>query len=435
MVRKVALISLVIIGLISFTPVSGYLINIEGSGHIYELQTGTRKSAMLDYIEALYSYNEGAFYGYLKDWPTDSRIHSYHTLTDLYRPLTTLSYLSSLNYIDLSNCSVFAKSLLNMNEMADYYGPVNYSRDTPCSVISCEVAYDVYNILNLSGYLPLDDLVDFVVLSQGESGGFQNDIWGELPEEELVNTQVALSLLNSCDAIDLIDSEAALSFIISCYSEGGFSYVPDGYVELGAMPLALMCLDYLGELKNVDKNGITEFILSQWDNETGSVPDGTIVDTERAVWSLYLLNELDQVDINATIEWVLSCQSMEHGGFLHYPDGESIDERLEWTRAAVHILYLLDQLDVLDVQFSVYARPTHIIPQGYYDFIREYVDTTSNPSAPHFPLPNVDFVAIFLNIAPGLAILSVILLPAAYFVYQDRRKKAIRQELKKKRNR
>ncbi len=396
------------------------------------LHTITRKQALLDYLDALYIPEEGAFYGYLKDWPTDIRIESCHSIFDVYYPFQIFSYLDHEDVFDWSNSTSFLLGLTNDEIVHDIYGPINASVVTPCSVITSRVAVELFSELYIDDELDITAIKGFVRDCQGSSGGFTLGIWDET-EEDLISTQCGLYTMRYLESINQIDVESSLNFILSCYSDGGFSYTPDSDVDISATPLGLLSLIYLDKLEQIDIDDTVSFVFSNFNNESGFFPDGTLVDTERIVWSLYLLDALDALNKAAVIEWVLSCQSVSHGAFLPYPGADSIDERLEWTRAALHILYFLDEMDVLDDEFTVLEYPQHTIPEGYYDFIEENIGTSTIPNVPWNPLPRIDILSVISNFAPTLTIIGIILLPIGYIYYSDRKKREQRILEKKRR--
>ncbi|MHA1930355.1 MAG: prenyltransferase/squalene oxidase repeat-containing protein [Candidatus Thorarchaeota archaeon] len=397
-------------------------------------QTTTRRDAIIDYIEALYIPNEGAFYGYLNGWPTDPRIGSYHTIANVYKPVSTLNYLDALMSFDMTNCSEFAKGLMNTQENIDYMGPVNFSANSMASVISLSAAVDLFSFLDIYDLIIPNHFSNLVVDAQRPNGGFVRASW-DTSDENLIFTQSALYAMQFLGLLDRIDTSAALSYVLACYSDGEFAYGLIDEPDYSSIPLGLMCLDYLDALDSIDRASVIANVLTHWDNSTGNVPDGTIADAEIVIWSLYLLDALDRIDIEAAVDWVLARQSNINGAILPYHGANQEDERFEWCRAGVHILEMLDRLDALDEEFSVFITPVHTIPQGYYDFIAEYVDTTETTSdfIPYFVFPEIDFLGIILTIGPPVLVVTLLLTPVAYLYRNDRNRRKRNLEMKKKR--
>ncbi|MEM2143156.1 MAG: prenyltransferase/squalene oxidase repeat-containing protein [Candidatus Thorarchaeota archaeon] len=395
----------------------------------------TRRQAIVNYIEALYISNEGTFYSYLRDWPTDPRINSFHTLIHLQEPLWALIVLGAEGSFDMSNASAFAISHLNRADMLDRFGPVNFSRRTPCSVIACRIAVELFAQLRLSNLLRPEWVSEYILRCQGPLGGFRGDTESPIGDESLIPTQAALYTMHFLDRMSLLNREAVLSFVMSCHSGGGFAYTPGAEPDTSALPLALMCLDYLGALDRIDRDKTVALVLSEWDNSKGCALDGTIVSTERLVWSLFLLDALDRIDIEAVTRWVLARQSSAHGEFLPRDGAPLSSERFEWTRAAIHILQMLDRLDALEQEFQVLMKPVHVIPQEYYDLIEKEFGgpDAGTDTVPPFVFPRIDIVKIITDFGPVSFLLFMILLPALYWYNSERNYKRARSEMRKRR--
>ncbi|MDF1540374.1 MAG: prenyltransferase/squalene oxidase repeat-containing protein [Candidatus Thorarchaeota archaeon] len=433
-----AALFIIVIMLIGMTMVVPVSVRIENNTreifHSALAQGITRRDATINYMEALYSSNEGAFYSSLKDWPTDPRVHSHHSVADVSQPLTVLISLNAQSAFDISNCTSFALGLINEPLKVDVFGPVNFSADTPCSAAGARGATELFSQLGILNQLDDDALVSFLRYCQATDGGFGDNIWESPLISNLISTHSALYALNILDSVDSIDTSAAVSYLLSCYSGGGFSYVQDGGAEQSAIPLGLLSLEILDALDSIDSEEVISYVLSEWDNSSGYVTDGTIVDTERAIWSLEILDALDRINLDAVVSWVLSRQSSAYGEFLPFPGGGLEDERLEWTRAAVHILSLINRLDALNEEFTVYMDPVYTVPQDYLDYIAEHVETstTTTPGSGYIPLPNINWSQFFAGLVPFL-IGAVIISPALWWLYSDRHAKRERAEIKKAR--
>ena len=121
----------------------------------------------------------------------------------------------------------------------------------------------------------------------------------------MITTWSALRALEKLDKLSLIDANAALDFVMSCYCDnGGFSVIPDGYADPGVVPLGLFCLEILGRTDLLRTENTTEYLLQFWDNSTGHVPDTTLVASERMIWSLNILGTLDRIDIDKALAWI-----------------------------------------------------------------------------------------------------------------------------------
>ena len=380
----------------------------ESDTRIISSHTITRHQAILDYIQALYS-QEGRFYGWLEDTPTDPRIGSYPNIYRVYDPYRILKQLGSTGVIDWSNCTEFLKSLVNIDSSSPYYNLVNFSHRGGSSTISCDVAIQLFPDFGLNDWIHVDEITDYIASCQTSNGGFRLRSSNEDPAS-MITTWSALQALDSIGQLSAIDSTAALNYVQSCYHEdGGFSNVPDIESIPDIVPLGLFCLEHLGRPDLIRTQNTTDYLLQYFD-DTGTTSGGTLVNTERFVWSLYTLGTLDQINVSQMLSWVISCQTTHNGAFLPVPNYDLESARLEWIRAAVHILYLCNRIDLLDETITVTEYPEYHIPQWYIDYIDEHFGTSTNT----FPI----YAGIILLVS----------LPGAYIVWSNRKKKLERRE-------
>ncbi|MBN2229830.1 MAG: hypothetical protein JW779_09580 [Candidatus Thorarchaeota archaeon] len=393
--------------------------------------TVTRHQAILDYIEALYS-QEGRFYGWLEDTPTDPRIGSYPNIYRVHDPYTILKQLGSTDIIDWSNCTEFLKSLLNTNPSSIYYNLVNFSHRSSPTPISCDVAIQLFPEFGLDEWIYEDAIADLIASCQTSNGGFRLYSSNEDPAE-MIMTWSALQALDSIGYLSAIDTTAALNYVVSCYhDDGGFSNVPDVESMPDIVPLGLFCLNILGRPDLIRVQNTTDYLLQYFD-EAGTTSGGTLVNTERFVWSLYTLGTLNQINITQMLSWVISCQTTHNGAFLPVPDYDIQGERLEWVRAAVHILYLCDRIDLLNETITVTEYPEYHIPQWYIDYINEHFGSTISGGG-FIPFwPDIDIIAILITWLPYIGIFSLASLPGVYIAWTRKKKKLERREQRNRR--
>ncbi len=397
--------------------------------------TITRHQAILDYIQALYS-QEGIFYGWLEDTPTDPRIGSYQSIYNVFDPYRILKQLGSTGVIDWSNCTEFLKGLVNVDSASSpYYHLVNRTQRSSPTTISCDVAIQLFPELGLDDWIHDDKIADYIASCQTSNGGFRLRSSNEDPAS-MISTWRALQALDTIGQLSVIDTTAALSFVLSCYhDDGGFSNVPDVESIPDIVPLGLFCLEHLGRSDLIRPQNTTNYLLQYFD-DTGTTSGGTLVNTERFVWSLFTLGTLDQINVSQMLSWVISCQTTHNGAFLPVPDYDLESARLEWIRAAVHILYLCDRIDLLDEDITVIEYPEYQIPQWYIDYIDEHFGTTTNTGVGLLPFwPDIDIIAILITGAPYAGIILLVSLPGAYIVWSNRKKKLERRERRIRRKR
>jgi len=394
--------------------------------------TITRHQAILDYIQALYS-QEGRFYGWLEDTPTDPRIGSYPNIYRVYDPYRILKQLGSTDMFDWSNCTEFLKALTNTDSSSPYYNLVNYSQSWAPDTITCDVAIQLFPELGLDEYIHDNEIADYIASCQTSNGGFRLFASNEDPAEMII-TWSALQAMDSIGRLSSIDTTAALNYVLSCYhDDGGFANVPDIESIPDIVPLGLFCLNILGRPDLIRVQNTTDYLLQYFD-DAGTTSGGTLVNTERFVWSLYTLGTLDQINVTQMLSWVISCQTHQNGAFLPIPSGDIESARLEWIRAAVHVLYLCDRIDLLDENFTVTEYPEYHIPQWYIDYINEHFGTTTTTGGGLFPFwPDIDIVAILIASAPYAGIILLVSLPGAYIIWSNKKKKLERREQRNRR--
>ena len=203
-----------------------------------------------------------------------------------------------------------------------------------------------------NGYIHEDEIAEYIADCQTSNGGFRLFPFNEDPAG-MIPTCFALQALESIGRLSVIDTTAALNYVRSCYfDDGGFSVVPTAeFPDIAPIPdivpLGLFCLNILGRPDLIRVQNTTDYLLQFFD-EKGTTSGGTVVNTERFVWSLYTLGTLNQINVSQMLSWVISCQSTHNGAFLPTPISDLESERLEWVRAAVHILFLCDRIDLLE---------------------------------------------------------------------------------------
>ncbi len=398
----------------------------------------TRRQAIMEYVMALYQPAYGTFYLYLHDWPYDPRFSLYPTMEHVYVPFVILRYLDYIDDFDWTNSTRFLQSLTNDPSKDDEYGPINMSEAVCSDTFVCNMATDMYPELDIGDALDIDAVVEFLSNLQVPSGGFLVDKWAyEIADADLVPTWDALETLDRLGRPSAIDRNRALDFVLSCYHGNGFSYYPFSSVDVYATPPGLMCLGHLNATDRIDRENVISFVLFHFDNQSGCAASGTLVETERLIWSLYLLDALDRIDCDAVVQWVLWCQSPAHGGFLSSPDADIYDERLVYCRSALHILSMLGRMDVLDRKFLMYGYPEHTTPSSYYREVDEWnrQHSSTSPGAGWGGFPNVDIVGTVAGSLPMLLCMVCVGAPFLCICNSDREERARRALLKERRKR
>lgn len=252
-------------------------------------------------------------------------------------------------------------------------------------------------------------LSDFVTACQLDNGAFSSCPW--MTETGMAQVVNAIKTLHQINTLSVIDHDGVVNYLMSCYraSDGGFNSAPDNpSTVIWHTYWGIQCLDFLGELNRLNEL-TTEYVMSFYKedsslagfstSQTGSrnlastfrgltilsilgglnlISPTKIVDyvmglynpttgafltslseTRAGVSSLDILESLDQLDSSRTTDYVLSCQSPLHGGFVETPGDSSnpTDERVSRCENAIIILEALDQLDVLQEEFTIQSSP------------------------------------------------------------------------------
>ena len=259
--------------------------------------TTTRRQAILDYLQALYVPREGIFNLWLGDTPTDYRIGSYRHISNVNDPYTILKQLNGTEAFDWSNCTKFLESLVNVDPSSIYYNLVNNSYRSPPSTLDFYDIIQLFSELGLKNYIHKDEIANYIASCQTSDGGFRSFPFNEDPAG-MMQTCFSLQALESIGRIPAIDTTAALNYVLSCYhNDGGFSNVPDAESMPDIVPLGLFSLRILGRSDLIRVQNTTDYLLQYFDDK-GTTTGGTLVNTERLVWSLYTLGTMDQIDID-----------------------------------------------------------------------------------------------------------------------------------------
>lgn len=390
--------------------------------------TVTRKQAVIDYIVALYS-DDGYFHGYLNEPPCDGLLGLHPGVYSVYRGHASLKALNATHHVDWNAPRELLLGLVNGESAApEYQGLINFTQHISPDMSAQATGMALMQDLGCVDHMDTDLVMAWVADQQLDDGGFQTceDL---PPRTKLTYTYFAVSVLAMFEYLDLIDRDAAENYVLNCWNEdGGFGLSPGRESDSGLTPLALMTLQALGRMSDLNHTKVLQYELQDWDNETGC-DSGGIVGTERALWSFDLLGALDIMDTEKTVEWILSCQSHIEGAFRVIPGDDS--DRLEFCRAAIHALEILDSLTSLESLFTVQKTPVWEVPQWYLDKISEIGTTSGSSPAWMIVFPDLSMVIDSIVV---IAPISVCLVPLAYVLYTDRRERIERRRIKKMRS-
>lgn len=321
-------------------------------------------------------------------------------------------------------------------------------------------------------------LTSFVVDCQEPDGGFTTNPWETVADYETV--AAAVEIMIRLGALGSIDQDTTTNWVMACYrsSDGGFNDKPSGYSSLmwplqdniatlnrlgrlgrinsvltnqyamgyydsdggfagfslthdGTRSLSgslggVSVLYYLGSLGLISVNNIVNYLMSLYDSDTGSFL-GQLTYTVAAVLTLEMLGRLNQVNSTLTTEFVLSCQTPLHGGFVNIPEdiNNPVRERLSCCYQAVEILRVLGTLDALEESFIIQESPVWTGD--------DTPPTTYTPPTPPIPPLGPEFWAGVALVAVAVGVFAVVVFYG--FTRTGTRRKKVKKKTRRKHRR
>lgn len=386
--------------------------------------TQTREEALSNYITALYDNQEGYFHYALDAPPYEGLLGLFPGIGDINGGYLPLKRLDITNEIDWNSSEDLLLSFVNTDVDSDFYGLFNDSQSIGPTVSGQYMGMSLCNDFGITNMINTEYITNWIASCQQTDGGFSAH--PDFVDSRLTYTYFAIEFLAEFGDLYRVDRSGCVTFVLSCLNgDGGFGVKPSSDSDSGVTPLVLMILDALDSMSDLNQSSLIDFELAHWNNETGCSMDESIVATERSLWSLSFLDALNAIDIAKAVDWILACQSHEDGSFRMFPGEDS--DRLEFCRAAVHSLEIIDSLNSLDNLFSVQESPVWEAPQWYLDQISTLTTTTNGGPGGIIVLPDLRWI---LNGLITIAPFSLCLIPIGYYIYADRREKQRRRESK-----
>ena len=176
-----------------------------------------------------------------------------------------------------------------------------------------------------------EKLIEFIAKRQTSSGGFVSslDYSGEIPE--IGDAYSVAYILAHLNAFDAINKTALLNWILSCYhpEDGRFTLFskndkPDVYKDdYGVFDTVtgVLALYWMKDLDKINLEKTIEYILSCYQSDggfSGSIHDSTssYPDTEWCIRALYRLNALDRINREKTINYILQFYNATSQTFI-----------------------------------------------------------------------------------------------------------------------
>ncbi|KAF8183642.1 rab geranylgeranyltransferase [Pholiota molesta] len=199
--------------------------------------------------------------------------------------------------------------------------------------------------------MDVDRVVQFILSLQQPSGVFAGDAFGEIDARFLYCAVNALSLLNRLDALD---REKTVGYIERCRNyDGGFGSC------VGAESHAAMVFVCVAALAILDRLDVVDVETLGWWLSSVSCPAGDSMDVPRSLrifWvlsALSILNKVPWIDADKLQAFILSAQDPEGGGIADRP-GDMVD--VFHTQFGIAGLSLLGYPGLVDLD-PVYCMP------------------------------------------------------------------------------
>ncbi|XP_033210853.1 geranylgeranyl transferase type-2 subunit beta [Belonocnema kinseyi] len=223
------------------------------------------------------------------------------------------------------------------------------------SAVQILCTFDNLDVINV------DKVVKYVKERQQPDGSFTGDIWGEIDTRFSFCAVATLSLLGRLDEIDV---EKAVEFIKSCMNfDGGFGSKPDSESHSGLIYCCVGMLSITGHLHIIDQDKLGWWLCERQLNSGGlngrpeKLPD--VCYSWWVLSSLAILGRLHWIDKDRLLEFILSCQDVETGGFSDRP-GDIVDP--------FHTLFGLTAVSLLEAEPTLKAiNPTYCMPHYVID--------------------------------------------------------------------
>jgi geranylgeranyl transferase type-2 subunit beta len=202
----------------------------------------------------------------------------------------------------------------------------------------------------------------YIIGLQHPDGGFSCPLSPSPNESDLKATCLAVLSLGILDDLDKMNETACIDYVIACQNpDGGFGFGPGEGPNMMATGLATWALDTLGKLGLMDEDSCVDFIASCQDPEGGFKPNPNIpvpnaMGTGMAVLSLERLDRLDIVNRDLCVNFVAGLQR-EEGNFSFasqsMPMMEEKVPKSAITYGALACLKTLDGLDEINLDASI----------------------------------------------------------------------------------
>ena len=200
-----------------------------------------------------------------------------------------------------------------------------------------------------------DAAIEFIKAMQMDDGSFVPGPW--VPRAEvgpywmMMTTWEAVRALHILGALNAIDREVVIEFLLRYYKNGGCLDPGDEADEAYQPGTLLHALRLLGAIGRVDRDEVVSFVLSMQNPDGGfrfQILDrsSSLLGTRKAIEALWAIGALDVVDRAKVLSFMRSIYDNETGLFRNSPCGYHYD--VTDLDHAVLTLYWLDALDAFN---------------------------------------------------------------------------------------
>ncbi|KAG7442989.1 rab geranylgeranyltransferase [Guyanagaster necrorhizus] len=286
---------------------------------------------------------------------------------DLAYHLTAHLRMNAIYWGLTALCIMDHQDALDREEMIEYVmscwdkeaGGFGAHPDHDAHLLPTLSAIQILMTQNALDELDVERVVKFILSLQQPSGVFAGDSFGEIDTRFLYCAVNALSLL---DRLSDLDIERTVSYIVQCRNfDGGFGSIAGAESHATQVFVCLAALAILDRLDVVDHD-----TLAWWLSER-QLPNGglngrpeKLEDVCYSFWvlsALSILNKVDWIDVDKLMTFILSAQNPETGGIADRP-GDMVD--VFHTHFGVAGLSILGYPGLLDLD-PVYCMPANII--------------------------------------------------------------------------
>ncbi|KAK0244275.1 rab geranylgeranyltransferase [Armillaria nabsnona] len=286
---------------------------------------------------------------------------------DLAYHLTAHLRMNAIYWGLTALCIMGHQDALDREEMVDYVlscwdeeaGGFGAHPDHDAHLLSTLSAIQILITQNALDRLDVERVVKFILSLQQSSGVFAGDSFGEIDTRFLYCAVNALSLLGRLSDLDV---ERTVSYIIQCRNfDGGFGSTAGAESHAAQVFVCVAALAILDRLDVVDHD-----TLAWWLSER-QLPNGglngrpeKLEDVCYSFWvlsALSILNKVDWINADKLTAFILSAQDPEQGGIADRP-GDMVD--VFHTHFGVAGLSILGYPGLVDLD-PVYCMPANII--------------------------------------------------------------------------